>query len=151
MRSVTIAIGADHRGFAYKELIIALPTIGDTVISWIDVGTDSAERTDYPIYAQAAIQTLLDGTATHALLICGTGVGMSIAANRFPTIFAGICWNSAVARRARAEDGINTLILPADYISYEESILAIGTWISTEPLPGRYAERRGMIDGYTIG
>lgn len=146
MSTITIAIGSDHRGFLYKQRLCALPTMGGAPIIWIDVGTDSTQRTDYPLYAQAAVHRLQTKTVDYALLLCGTGVGMSIAANRFPHIFAGIAWNPQVAQRARAEDAINTLVIPADFVSYEETVAIISAWLTTEPLTGRYAERRAMID-----
>lgn len=137
-----IAIGADHRGFLHKEFITKhMPDI-----DWIDVGTDSKERTDYPIFSDKVIDLMRKDSVGRAVLLCGTGGGMAIAANRYKHIYAVVVWNAEVARRCKQEDNANILVLPCDFISYDDAIIIIRTWLAQEFKGGRYAERIAMID-----
>ena len=121
-----IAIGADHRGYELKQAIQAALTSFD----WHDCGTHSIERTDYPIYAQAVVKELLTGTVSAGVLLCGTGIGMAIAANRHPGIYAALAWSSAIAIRAKEEDAANILVLPADYVTVEQAVTMIKAWLA---------------------
>lgn len=138
-----IAIGADHRGVALKaHLIAALPNL-----HWIDVGTNSTSAVDYPIFSQNVCDAVLTGSATVGILICGSGIGMSIAANRHKSIFAALCWNQQVAAAAKTDDCANVLVLPADFISPSDAISIIATFISTPcSTDQRYVRRHEMID-----
>ena len=137
-----IAIGADHHGFAGKEYI--KQQLND--IEWVDVGTFNEERTDYPIFAQKACKALLEGEVDCAVLLCGTGIGMAIAANRFPKIYAGLAWNSEIARLSKEDDNVNVLVLPSDFVSPEQMVAMIRAWLSATFNQGRYQERIAMID-----
>lgn len=144
---MNIVIGADHRGYIYKEIIKnEVQQISGTVITWLDVGTHSTDRTDYPIYAQAASRSIQNGSASAGVLLCGTGVGMTIAANRFKGIYAGLAWNNLIARDAKEHDGVNLLVLPADFLTEQQIIDMIIVWLSTAFKKGRYEERLIMID-----
>jgi len=139
-----IAIGADHRGYLHKESIqAALGTMG---IEVIDVGAYSDERSDYPDFAVAAVNTILKGEAARGILICGTGIGMSIAANRFYGIYAGLAWNNTVAQKAKEEDNINILVLPADFISQQESVEMVSTWLTAPFKGGHYQDRINKVE-----
>ena len=146
MKQITIAIGTDHRGFAYKEQLKLLDESGDYAINWQDKGCFSAERTDYPPFGQAVAQALLNHEAHFGVLLCGSGIGMAIAANRYPSIYAGVAWNSTVAQKAREDDHVNILVIPADYITQEQLISIFEAWLLASPKPGRYADRLAMID-----
>lgn len=136
-----ISIGADHRGYALKE------SIKDSFdYAWIDVGTDSDERADFPRYAQLVVKNILEGKAEHGILICGSGVGMSIAANRHKGIYAALCWSPTVARAAREHDNANILALPADYITADAARQIVQSWLQAEFLGGRYQARLEQID-----
>jgi len=137
-----IAIGSDHRGFEHKSLIIQKIN----TISWIDVGCFSAERCDYPVFAKLIVNKIIKKEADLGILLCGSGIGMAITANRFAGIYAGLCWNSKVARAAKEDDNINILVLPSDYISHQESLEIINTWLNTQFKGGRYQARLDMID-----
>ncbi len=143
-----IAIGADHRGYELKQALLA--TTFDNVV-WLDVGTNSSERTDYPIYTSRVVNHILTGTADYGILLCGSGIGESIAANRFSGIFAGIVWNEELARVAKEHDNVNVLVLPADYISQEQAEAWITAWLSSEFKKGRYLERLQMIEEFAQG
>lgn len=137
-----IAIGADHRGFAYKQQIMQ----HFLDIEWIDIGSDSHERSDYPIFAHAVSKKVVTKEVQYGVLLCGTGIGMVIAANRHPGIYAGLAWNDQVARRAKEDDNINVLVLPADYISFEDACSMITAWIFATYRSGRYQVRLDLID-----
>jgi ribose 5-phosphate isomerase B len=109
-----IVIGADHAGFDLKELLAAyLRHCGHEVI---DIGTHSDDPVDYPDYADALSQALLDGRAERGVLICGSGVGASVAANKIPGIRAGLCHDSYSARQGVEHDDMNVLVLGARVI-----------------------------------
>jgi Ribose 5-phosphate isomerase RpiB len=84
--------------------------------------------------------------ADTGLLICGSGIGMAIAANRFKGIYAGVAWNPEIAQAAREDDNINMLVLPADYITHLESPAIITAWINAQFKEGRYTQRLQAID-----
>jgi len=137
-----ITIGSDHRGYDLKEKIIK----HFTDIDWIDVGTNDKQRTDYPIYAKKACKNILDGTCQLGILICGSGVGMSIAANRLKGIYAALCLDEKLAHVAKSDDNVNVLALASDYINAEKSFSIIESWLSASFLGERYKERLDMID-----
>lgn len=137
-----IAIGTDHRGFKHKEYI----KNQSIEYQWIDVGAYDEQRSDYPLFAQRVIDLMLSGAVDYGVLLCSTGIGMAIAANRYSSIYAAVVWNEDIARQAKSEDNINVLVLPSDCISLEESIVIIHTWLKTQFKGARYAERLAMID-----
>jgi ribose 5-phosphate isomerase B len=145
-----IVIATDHRGFALKEYLKTVPTIeyeeNNFSISWVDVGAFSSERSDYPIFAQHAIQKMHQESVDGAILLCGSGNGMAIAANRFKGVFACVAWNPEVARQAKEDDNCNVLVIPADYVTQKEIIFIISFWLQAEFKGGRYAERLTSID-----
>jgi ribose 5-phosphate isomerase B len=137
-----IAIGTDHRGFMQKEHITQVLA----TINWLDVGCFSTVRCDYPPFAQAVVHALLTKTVDLGVLLCGSGIGMSIAANRFSGIYAGLAWNAEVARMAREDDNVNILVLPSDVIDNEKAVISITAWLQATFKGGRYQERLEMID-----
>lgn len=145
----TIAIGADHRGFELKTYLMASP-VADCDIIWLDMGAHSQERSDYPIYALAVVQALLNAQAQYGVLLCGTGVGMTIAANRFAGIYAGLAWDREMARRIKEEDNANILVMPADYISMPLAQDILSTWLFATFKHERYQQRIDLIDDGTI-
>lgn len=112
-----LAVGSDHAGFSLKQdLIGVLGSLGHEVV---DVGTYSAEPVDYPDFAAAVARAILDGRATRGVLICGSGVGASIAVNKIRGIRGGLCHDSYSAHQAVEHDDINVLILGARVIGIE--------------------------------
>ncbi len=153
--TIHLAIGADHRGFLVKQKLIEQHVLADKIIVWHDCGAQSAERSDYPEFAQKLCKMILensdkDPTAapTRGILICGTGNGMAIAANRFRGIYAAVAWNAEVARRAREEDWANVLALPADYLDIDAIVEIVTAWLQVEPKTGRHRERVLAIDEF---
>ena len=112
-----IAIGADHAGFDLKQIIAAyLRHRGHEVI---DVGTNSDDPVDYPDYAEAVSKVLLDGRAERGVLICGSGVGTSVSANKIPGIRAAVCHDTYSARQGVEHDDMNVLCLGGRIIGVE--------------------------------
>lgn len=140
-----IVIGADHRGFAHKEYIKAAYKV-DSSIEWIDVGAYTAQRSDYPPIAHAAVEVMRAGNADRGVLICGSGVGMAIVANRFSGIYAAQVWNEKVSRMSREHDNANIIVLPSDFISSDEAVACVRAWLAAQFLGGRHQERIAMID-----
>ncbi|MFC1894828.1 ribose 5-phosphate isomerase B [Candidatus Dependentiae bacterium] len=138
-----ITIGSDHKGYSLKCAI--KKELGDK-IELIDVGTDSQVRTDYPIYAKKVCNNILEGKTDFGILICGSGIGMSIAANRHDGIYAALCWNEQVAKLAKADDNSNILVLPSDFLTSKDSFAIIHAWLYTEFKCERYLDRLKLID-----
>jgi len=138
---IRIAIGADHRGYELKESLKHLEQY-----AWFDVGTTSNQRTDYPLFAAVVVGMVLKGDVDCGVLICGSGSGMAIAANRHPGIYAAVAWNSDVARAIKADDNCNVLVLPSDFIDQTVATQLIDVWQKTAFKSGRYQERLFMID-----
>lgn len=137
-----ISIGADHRGFELKDFIIK----NITDHQWIDVGTNSKDRTDYPLFAKKVCHDVLNHKAECGIVICGSGVGVSIASNRFKNIYTALCWDPEVARHAREYDGANVLALPANFITKEMALDIVNAWITAKFKGGIYQNRLNMID-----
>lgn len=141
-----IVIGADHRGFSFKEYIKEHLALKNETIGWLDVGTFNVDHADYPIYAEKLCREILDGNAQYGILLCGTGVGMAIVANRFSKIYAGLVWNAEVARLSKEDDNINVLVLPSDFVSQDQVLPIIDAWLSAKFNGGHYQARIDMID-----
>ncbi len=139
-----IAIGCDHGGYKLKEEIKKyLEEIG---IEYKDCGTYSEERTDYPIYAKAVAEAIVNKECDKGILICKSGCGMLITANKFKGIRAGFVTNEEEARFAKSDDNINVVALSGNNTKVEEAIKIIRMWLGTEFKGGRYQERLDMID-----
>lgn len=143
---IKIAIGADHRGFEQKNWLITQVTISNKEILWVDVGADSTNRSDYPEFAFNVAKLVQSKEVDFGILLCGSGVGMSIAANRLKYVYAGLAWNEKIAQMSKEDDNINVLVLPADYINLQEAKNIIIAWLSAEFKGGRYQSRIDMID-----
>lgn len=146
-----IALGADHRGYAHKEIIKQAVHFHDAGITFLDFGTKSAERTDYPLFVKPICQALQKGSAQLGILLCGSGIGMCIAANRFDRIYAGVVWNSSVARAAKEDDNINILVIPSDFVSDTDILNCVASWLHARFKAGRYQDRIAMIDKLGCG
>ena len=138
-RGETIAIASDHAGFHLKEVLGGeLLKLGYGVL---DLGPENDESVDYPDFAQALAQSLSEGQATRGVLVCGSGIGMSIAANRHPGIRAALCQNAEAARLARQHNDANVLALGERMIGEEAAKECLRVFLSTEFEGGRHARR----------
>lgn len=138
-----IFIGSDHAGFELKTAIQSEFVMEYNVI---DCGTSSAESTDYPIFARAVCENILNNANTIGILICATGIGMSIAANRYSGIRAALCRTNKDVKLARHHNNANVLVLGAANTSSNEALEMIKTFISTLFDGGRHEKRIKQID-----
>ncbi|MEI7896138.1 MAG: ribose 5-phosphate isomerase B [bacterium] len=134
-----IAIGCDHAGFALKEYIKQnTAAIGYT---FHDFGTFSGQSMDYPDTAHPLANAVQSGEYESGILICGSGNGVAIVANKYKGIRAAICWNEEIARLARMHNDANILVLPARFISEDEAIRIVMLFFNTEFEGGRHQKR----------
>ncbi len=134
-----IAIGADHAGFEDKEKIKR--QLDELGIRYEDVGTNSTEPVDYPIYAQKVAEKVGGGEVEKGILVCGSGNGMQIAANKIRGVRAALAWNEETAQLARRHNDANVLSVPARMISPEEVGKIVKSFLETEFEGGRHARR----------
>ena len=139
-----IPVGADHAGFEMKErLVKELAALG---YEPVDVGTHSAVSTDYPDYAHVVAEQVARGEAKRGVLLCGTGLGMSYAANRHHGVRAAVAWTPEIAKLAREHNDANVLVLPARFVSTDEGIAILKTWLDTPFEGGRHQRRVDKIE-----
>ena len=142
-----IPIGADHAGYELKERLKAeLRSLG---YEPLDVGTHSAESTDYPDYAHPVAAQVERGEARRGILLCGTGLGMAYAANRHHGVRAAVAWSPEIAQLARQHNDANILVLPARFLSEAEGLQILRTWLDTPFEGGRHSRRVAKIDKET--
>jgi len=139
-----VAVATDHGGFALKAPIIdAIRALGHEVI---DLGTNSTERVDYPDYAQALGETLQAGRAERGVLLCGSGVGACVAANKMRGIRAGVCHDTYSAHQGVEHDDMNVLCLGARIVGPELALELVRAFLSAKFLnTGRYVTRLEKI------
>ena len=142
--SERILIASDHAGFELKEKLER--TLGELGFDVEDLGTDSAQSTDYADYAHPLAQQVSEGKVKRGVLMCGTGLGMSYTANRYPHVRAAVAWNPEVAKLAREHNDANVLVLPARFVSEGEGMSILKTWLDTPFEGGRHARRVDKIE-----
>ncbi|MFT5698801.1 MAG: ribose 5-phosphate isomerase B [Desulforhopalus sp.] len=136
---MNIVIGADHGGYALKGLIGSwLKSQGHKVI---DVGCDSIASVDYPDYAQKAVDEISSGSSEFGILVCGTGIGMSIAANRHHNIRAANCFDENTAALSREHNNANILCLGARVLDDDKALNIVRVWLETSFAGGRHLTR----------
>jgi len=140
----SILIASDHAGFELKERLER--ALRDRGYDVEDLGTDSADSTDYPDFAHPVADRVSRGEVERGVLLCGTGLGMSYTANRYPHVRAAVAWNAEVARLAREHNDANVLVLPARFVTPEEGLEILTTWLDTKFAGGRHARRVDKID-----
>ena len=139
-----IPIGADHAGYELKQrLIKELAALG---YEPLDLGTDSTESTDYPIYAHQVAERVARGENARGVLMCGTGLGMSYTANRYHGVRAAVAWSPEVAHLSRTHGNSNVLVLPARFVDPETGVAILKEWLTTPFEGGRHARRIAEIE-----
>jgi len=139
-----VAIGSDHAGFQLKEILKSyLQKKGFEVK---DFGAYSEERADYPDFAHPVAKAVETKEMERGVLICGSGNGVNITANRHHGVRSALCWNEEIATLARQHNDANVIALPARYISVEEAKKCIDTFFSTPFEGGRHTERVQKIE-----
>jgi ribose 5-phosphate isomerase B len=142
--SIKIAIGSDHAGFELKQQLINYTQTINVVL--IDKGCYSLERADYPDFGHAVANTILNKEADFGILICGSGNGINMSANKHKGIRAALCWNEEIAILAKQHNNANILTLPGRYISYEEAVKCVKAFINEKFEGGRHTDRINKID-----
>ena len=138
-----IALGSDHAGFELKEDLRAY--LADLKIDALDLGAYSREAVDYPDVAGRVAEKVATGKVAKGLLVCGTGIGMSIAANRFPEIRAALCHDLFTARSSREHNNANILALGGRLIGKGLAREILKVWLETEFQGGRHQTRLDKI------
>ncbi|WP_239647838.1 ribose 5-phosphate isomerase B [Candidatus Jidaibacter acanthamoebae] len=134
-----IYLGSDHAGFSLKEKIAE--HLRDKIYKVIDLGTNSNQSVDYPDFAEKLSDNVAACEGGIGILICGSGIGMSIAANRHPKIRAALCHNASYVKLAREHNDANVLVLGARFLQEKDALEMVDVFLSTEFLQGRHKER----------
>jgi ribose 5-phosphate isomerase B len=139
-----VAVGSDHRGYNVKQKIVELLVrLGHEVD---DVGTDGIESVDYPDFARLVAQRVSNQSADRGILICGSGLGMCIAANKFPHVRAATCHDDLTAEMSRRHNDVNVLCLAADMLGERLIDRMVEIWLTAKFEAGRHARRVEKIN-----
>ncbi|MDY2960538.1 MAG: ribose 5-phosphate isomerase B [Hornefia sp.] len=139
-----IAIAGDHGGFALKQKI--REHLVQKGIKVVDLGTDSEESVDYPQFGRACAVAVASGKAERGIVVCGTGIGISIAANKVPGIRCALCTSVEMAELARKHNDANILAMGGRITSTEDAVKITDAWLDTEFEGGRHKRRVDMLD-----
>lgn len=142
--AMKIAIGSDHAGFSYKEKIRGfLEGLGHSVT---DFGTASETPVDYPLFIRPVAEAVARGACERGIVLCGSGNGEAIVANRIPGIRCALCWNAESARLARQHNNANMISLGERMMSPETALQIVTVWLETPFEGGRHQRRIDLID-----
>jgi ribose 5-phosphate isomerase B len=142
--SKKIPIGADHAGFSLKEKVVAYLKSKGYDVS--DKGAYNEDRADYPDFGHAVASEVQSGTNELGILMCGSGNGIAMSANRHPGVRAALAWNAEIAKLAREHNDANILVLPARFISEEEAYKSVEAFLNAKFEGGRHAGRVDKIE-----
>ena len=137
-----IAIASDHAGYELKRQLKEF----FVKINFIDVGTFSEESVDYPDYAHKAIEQYNQGNCEKVILICGSGNGIQMTANKYKNIRCGLCWDPEIAQLARSHNNVNVIAMPARYISFNTAKEIVHAFLETPFEGGRHQKRIDKIN-----
>lgn len=132
-----LVIASDHAGYHLKSSIKER----FTDIEWVDLGTDTEDSVDYPDFGRAMGQAITDGVAEQGVLICGSGIGISIAANRFLAVRAALCTSAEMAGLSRQHNNANVLVMGERIIDQDTAFACVETFLNTEFEGGRHQRR----------
>jgi len=142
--TVSLVVASDHGGFELKEKLKAvLDRLG---VAYRDEGTHSAEAVDYPDYARLVARAVSRGEAKRGLLVCGSGQGMAMAANRHPHVRAAVAWSPEVAALTRKHNDANVLALGGRVLDHDRAARILEVWLATAFAGGRHLARVEKID-----
>jgi ribose 5-phosphate isomerase B len=140
---MTLAIGSDHAGYACKEAVRRyLTRKGHTLL---DEGTHSPDSVDYPDFAHAVASRITSGEAELGIVICGSGNGVAMAANKHPGIRAALAWSEEIARLGRSHNDANVLAIPARFVSQRKAYAMVNAFLEASFEGGRHTRRRDKI------
>ncbi len=140
--STSISIASDHGGYELKSFLMH----HFSSISFIDLGTSSTDSVHYPTFADALCNHILNQKSEKGILICGTGIGISMRANRYPGIRAAVVHSEFTASMAKAHNNANVLCLGERTTTTDDAIIYINAWLSTEFEGDRHQTRIDMLD-----
>lgn len=138
-KSLPIVIGADHAGFEYKEVLKGVLAAHGWQVE--DKGTYSSDSVDYPDFAHPVAEMVVSGQAAAGILVCGSGNGVCITANKHKGIRAALCWNEELASLARQHNNANVLCIPSRFVSFQDAERMTTTFLRTEFEGGRHEKR----------
>lgn len=139
-----ITIASDHAGFGLKSRILRYLT--EKKVETADLGTAGRDSVDYPDYAVKVAKSVAQGASDRGILICGTGIGMSIAANKVPGVRAALCHNVATAEASRRHNDANVLVLGERVLDEETALQILETWLQSGFDAGRHQKRIEKIE-----
>jgi ribose 5-phosphate isomerase B len=139
MKIKTIALGCDHAGFPYKASVVAL--LQSKGIEVLDCGAYSADSVDYPDFVHPVARQVEEGTADLGIVMCGSGNGVAMTANKHQGIRAALCWTEELARLARQHNNANVLALPVRFISEREASSISQAFLEADFEGGRHERR----------
>ncbi|HYA42730.1 MAG TPA: ribose 5-phosphate isomerase B [Syntrophobacteraceae bacterium] len=139
-----VYIGADHAGFLLKELVAS--SLREANIDVVDIGTNSSDPVDYPVYAFQVARAVAEGRADRGILVCGSGIGMSIAANRLPGVRAVNGHEPFEARISRRHNDSNVLCLGSRFLGVDLALEIVSQWLDEPFEGGRHKRRIDLID-----
>jgi len=146
MQNKTIAIGCDHAGFPYKEGIVNYLSCNGFTVK--DFGTNSLDSVDYPDYVHPLSNSVESGESAMGILICGSGNGVCITANKHQGIRAAMAWREDVAALARQHNNANVICIPARFVSLEEAVNFVHVFLNTAFEGGRHVTRVQKITDF---
>lgn len=146
MSHLTIAIGCDHAGFEYKEVLKSF--LSDKGYTVIDFGTKSKDSVDYPDFVHPLAAEVASGQIELGILICGSGNGVCMSANKHRDIRAALCWNEELAKLARQHNNANIICLPARFVSTDEAQRMAEIFLTTAFEGGRHQKRVEKISNF---
>ena len=137
-------IGSDHAGYSMKKCLMRL--LEEEYYNFEDCGCFDASPVDYPDFAKAVVLKVLDKPMSLGILLCGSGIGVSITANRYKGIRAALCWNTEIAKLSRQHNDANILCLPARFLTEEEMKEIVNVFLNIEFEGGRHSDRIKKIE-----
>lgn len=138
-----IVIGADHAGYALKEFL--KPKLTEMGYTIKDFGTDSEESMDYPDVIHPLASAIQEKKYEKGIIICGSGIGVSMVANKYPLVRAALCWNNEVTKLCRMHNNANILAMPGRFIDFDDAFEMVKTFLSTNFEGGRHERRVNKI------
>jgi ribose 5-phosphate isomerase B len=142
-RDKIINIGCDHAGFSYKQAIVDWLTENGWEVQ--DMGTYSPDSVDYPDFVHPLAESIENGQSRMGILICGSGNGVAMTANKHSKIRAAVCWNENIVKLARQHNDSNIIALPARFISKEDALRFVQIFLNTDFEGGRHLRRVNKI------
>ena len=139
-----IAVASDHGGFALKNIVKA--HLIERGFKVVDLGTDSEASVDYPVYGKACGEAVISGKADVGIVVCGTGIGISIAANKVKGISCGLCTSVEIAKLTKQHNNANILALGGRTTAPDLAVEIVDAWLDTEFEGGRHERRTAMLD-----